>query len=254
MRVQPPDKRPVYGPCSIKQQLILQDDSTDILLCGGGAGGGKSHTCLTKALKYITDPAARVLIVRRTYPQLKISGGMWDESKKIYRHFRGVPKVQKLTWEFPNGATIQFAALPDDLSEWQGLQASHILVDEAAEFTQEEILFLMSRLRSAEYKGHLNITMTCNPSNESFLFDWVKYSLDENGVPLAGTEDIVRYFVNLDGKIFWSSISKDDLWEQVGAPGGYCRKAEDGRAVDFMPMSFRFIPLTVKYMRRFRVI
>ena len=247
--------RLVFQPCSRKQQLILLDDQTDILLCGGGAGGGKSHTCLTKALKYINDPAARVLIVRRSYPMLKISGGLWDESKKIYRHFKGVPKIQKLTWEFPNGATIQFAAIPDDLSEWQGLQATNILVDESAEFTQEEILFLASRLRGADYKGHLNVTMTCNPSRDSFLYEWVKYSLDETtGVPREGTENITRYFINVGGKLYWSSESKDDLWERYGKPMGLIRESDDPKKINFLPMSFRFIPLTIGCMWLFRVI
>ncbi len=241
-----PQERKVFAPCSRKQQLILLDDSTDILLCGGGAGGGKSHTCLTKALKYINDPAARVLIVRRTYPQLKISGGLWDESRKIYNHFGGIPKVQKMTWEFKNGATIQFAALPDDLLEWQGLQASHILVDEAAEFTQEEILFLISRLRSAEYKGHLNITMTCNPSRESFLYEWVKFSLEETtGVPKDGTEDVTRHFVNVGGTIYWGN-SVEELWKIVSDKGlGLVRYHDDPREINFRPLSFRFIPLTI---------
>lgn len=244
MKVRPNVERPVFSPCSRKQQLILLDDSTDILLCGGGAGGGKSHTCLTKALKYINDPAARVLIVRRTYPMLKLSGGLWDESKKIYKWFRGVPKVQKMTWEFPNGATIQFAAIPDNVSDWQGLQASHILVDESAEFTQEEILFLVSRLRASDYKGHLNVTMTCNPHRDSFLFDWVKYSLDEQGVPKEGTENIVRHFINVAGTLYWAD-SVDELWERYGAPMGLVREHEDIKRINFLPKSFRFIPLTI---------
>lgn len=234
------EDRLVFQPCSRKQQLILLDDSTDILLCGGGAGSGKSFTCLTKALKYINDPKARVMIVRRSYPMLKLSGGLWDESKSIYRHFGGIPKVQTLTWVFPNGATIQFAAIPDDLSEWQGLQATNILVDEAAEFTQEEILFLMSRLRGADYKGHLNITMTCNPSRESFLYNWVEYCLEEDtGIPKAGTEDIIRYFINVGGSLYWAE-SEEDLWEKYGEPMGL------EKGLSFLPLSFRFIPMTVK--------
>lgn len=237
--------RLVFGPCSEKQRLILNDDETDILLCGGGAGGGKSHTCLTKSLKYINDPKARVMIVRRSYPMLKLSGGLWDESKSIYRHFGGVPKVQTLTWVFRNGATIQFAAIPDDLSEWQGLQATNILVDEAAEFTQEEILFLMSRLRGAGYKGHLNMTMTCNPSRESFLYEWVKYSLNEaDGIPLPGTENIKRYFINVGGTLHWAN-SVDKLWEEHGKPLGLVRGKPGAKGVTFLPLSFRFIPLTV---------
>lgn len=225
----------IFAPCSRKQQLILLDDSTDILLCGGGAGGGKSHTCLTKALKYINDPAARVLIVRRTYPMLKLSGGLVDESKGIYPHFGGVLGIQALTWKFPNGATIQFGALPDNLSEWQGLQATNILVDEGAEFTQEEILFLMSRLRGAKYKGHRNMTITCNPDRQSFLYDWVKFSLNEaTGVPEAGTEERTRYFLNIGGKMHWSE-DREALIKEHSVPG----------QPPMTPLSFRFIPLTV---------
>jgi predicted phage terminase large subunit-like protein len=220
-----------FGPCSEKQRLVLLDDSTDILLTGGGAGSGKSYTCLTKALKYINDPSARVMIVRRSYPMLKLSGGLVDESKDIYSHFGGVFGVQALTWKFPNGATVQFAALPDKLEEWQGLQASHILVDEGAEFKENEILFLMSRLRSAKYKGHLNMTITCNPSRDSFLFNWVEFCLDpETGIPKAGTEHITRYFVNIGGKMFWSE-SKEELTKTYGQAS--------------KPLSFRFVPMTI---------
>lgn len=241
--------RLVFGPCSEKQRLILTDDTTDILLCGGGAGGGKSHTCLTKALKYINDPNARVMILRRSYPNLKLSGGLIDESKKIYAHFDGEYRIQPMMWVFPNGATIQFAAVPDDLQEWQGLQATNILVDEAAEWTEKEILFLFSRLRGAEYQGHINITMTCNPSRDSFLYEWVKYSLDENtGIPLGGTEDITRYFINVAGKVYFAN-SKEELWEKHGEPMGLVLLPEGQKPERninyFMPKTFRFIPLTV---------
>lgn len=222
---------PVFGPCSEKQRLILLDDTTDILLTGGGAGSGKSFTCLTKALKFINDPAARVMIIRRSYPMLKLSGGLVDESKGIYSHFGGEFKVQSLTWVFPNGATVQFAAIPDKLADWQGLQASHMLVDEGAEFTQMEILFLMSRLRSAKYKGHLSMMISCNPDRNSFLYDWVKWSLDEEtGIPKPGTEYTTRYFVNIGGKIHWAD-SREELIDTYGT--------------QFTPLSFRFIPATV---------
>ena len=241
------EERPKFGPCSIKQKYILQDDSTDILLCGGGAGGGKSHTCLTKALKFIQDPAARVAIIRRSYPTLKLQGGLVDESHGIYKWFNGDFNRTNLEWTFPNGATIKFVAIPDDLAEWQGLQASHMLVDEAAEFTETEILFLLSRLRSARYKGHLSVTMTCNPSRDSFLYEWVKYSLDEvTGIPKEGTEDVTRYMVNVGGKTYWAD-SVAELWEEHAMHLGLIRSGEGVKEEDvtFLPKSFRFIPLTI---------
>lgn len=226
-----------FVPRSEKQRMVLNDLETDVLCVGGGAGGGKSFTCLMKSLIYIKDPAARVLIVRQSYPALKISGGLWDESFNVYPHFGGEAKIQRLTWQFPNGATIQFAAMPEKLSEWQGLQASHILVDESAEFKEDQIIFLLSRLRSAKYKGKTNLTLTCNPDNASFLFNWVKYSLDEDtGVPKVGTEHITNWFVSLNGKIYWGD-SPESLYKEHGA-GMTMGK-------DFIPKSFRFIPMTV---------
>ena len=190
-----------------------------------------------KALKYVQDPAARVLIVRESYPTLKLAGGLVDESKGIYPHFGAIFKIQPLEWVFPNGATIKFMALPDNLAQLQGLQASNILVDEAAGFTQESIFFLLSRLRSAKYKGHLNLVMTVNPDAQSFLMPWIDYCLDpETGIPKEGTEDITRWFVNLNGKVLWGNSVKE-LYEKYGA--GYTL------GMDFTPTSFRFIPLTV---------
>lgn len=240
-----PKERPVFAPCSLRQKLILIDDTTDIILCGGGAGGGKSRTCLVKALKYINDPEGRVLIVRQTYPQLKISGGLVDESKKIYRYFGGVLNKQSLTWTFPNGATIQFAAIPDDLSEWQGMQVTNILVDEAAEFQQHEILFLIGRMRGAGYEGKISLLMTCNPKRDSFLFNWVEYSLGDDGVPGEDTAEKIRWFFTHENDVKFAD-SEEELWIKAQEYG--LVKAGPGiprEHVTYHPMTFRFIPLTI---------
>lgn len=224
-------------PCSIKQKMVLTDDQTDILLVGGGAGGGKSYMALLKALKYCQDPNAKVIIVRLTYPLLKAIGGLVDESQHIYKHFGAVWKIQPLEWHFPNGAMIKFVAMPADRTEVQGWQATNIIVDEGAEFQIEDILALKARLRGARYKGKLSITITCNPSRQSWLFNWVEWCLDKTtGVPVAGTEAITRWFVILSGKIKWGT-SPEQLFEEHGH--GYTL------GKDFIPVSFRFIPMTV---------
>lgn len=229
-------ERVTFSPKSEKQRLLLTDNKHTLVLAGGGAGSSKSYSCLLKAAGYIKDPAARVLIVRESYPTLKLSGGLWDESHNIFPHFGGIPKIQRLTWVFPNGATIQFAAMPDNLDEWRGLQATNIIIDETTTFKESQILFLLSRLRSATYKGHMNITMTCNPDNNSFLFEWVKFSLDEDGIPKAGTENITRYLVNIGGGVKWGD-SIEELYEKYG----------EGRTlgVDFNPVDFVFYPMTI---------
>lgn len=230
--------RKIFGPCSIKQKIVMEDNTTDILLVGGGAGGGKSSVCLMKYLPNLGDPAARILIARETQPQLKMSGGMVDESHKIYPHFSGIYKAQAMKWIFPSGATIQFAGIPDEkaLAGWQGSQLTNVLIDEAAAWSQNAVLFMLSRMRSSSYKGKIQLVMTCNPDRHSFLYDWVKPFLDEDGVPMPGTENRIRWMVSLDNKVYWAD-TKEELYNQYGY----------GKTLgkDFIPQSFRFVPMTV---------
>lgn len=227
----------VYGPCSRRQQLVLTDHSVDILLTGGGAGGGKTQCALMKALSYIDDPAARVLIMRASYPLLKSIGGLWSTAMDMYADFGAKPRVQALEFVFPSKAVVKLVAIPDNLQEVQGWQPTHVLFDEATEASLDAILALQARIRSAGYKGpKMGMLLTCNPDRKSWLYDWVEYSLDEYGVPKPGTENITRYFVNLSGKIFWG-----DSPEQLFAEHGQGRVF--GKT--FIPLSFKFIPLTI---------
>lgn len=60
----------VFAPCSEKQKLILQESDVNCLLIGGGAGSGKTRMCLTKFLSEIKNPHAKIVIFRRTIPEL----------------------------------------------------------------------------------------------------------------------------------------------------------------------------------------
>lgn len=224
-------------PCSEKQRLVLTDNETDVLCVGGGAGSGKSYMSLIKALKYVQDPAARVVIVRLTYPMLKSPGGLVDESKQIYHNFGAIWKTQPLEWHFPNGAQIKFVAMPQNLEDVKGWQATNIIVDEGAEFSLQQILAMNVRLRGARYKGKIGMTITCNPSRSSWLYPWVEYCLDRTtGVPVPGTEKITRWFVILNNQVLWGS-SPEELHREHG----------QGTVLGetFIPQSFRFIPMTI---------
>lgn len=231
----------VLGPCSEKQKMVLTDDHTDMLLVGGGMGGGKTYLALLKALKYCQDPAARVLIVRLTYPVIKAIGGLVDESQNLYKQFGAEWRIQPLEWRFQNGAIVKFVAMPANIEDVKGWQATNIIVDEGADFKLTDILALKERIRGARYKGKLNMTITCNPDRNSWLFPFVEYCLDDNGVPKAGTENRQRFFIVRSGKVLWGD-TVDELFEEHGH--GLNREPENGR-VTFMPTSFRFIPMDI---------
>lgn len=235
------DDIPVFAPCSEKQRLVLMDNEVDVLLVGGGAGGGKTRVCLTKYLPNISNKDFKGIVFRKTMPELKVAGGIVDESKKIYPWFKGVYKKQEMKWEFPNGAFLQFRGIPDDISSLQGMQATNIMIDEVAEWKEEDVIFLLSRMRSGEAGvGKRQCIMSCNPSIDSFLFKWVEWCLDpDTGIPKEGTEHQIRWFVNLAGKMHWAD-SREELIEKYSQ--GFITEGPD---MNFFPKSFRFIPMTI---------
>jgi len=253
------DKK-TYGPCSEKQKLILQDNTTDVILMGGGAGGGKSRICLTKNLDGIKDKEFRCVTLRRYEPELKRPGGLIDESKQVYSDFTKIPyKTQAKVWQFPSGAEVSFSAIScdDDLGSWQGSQLTRIMVDEAADkWTEKQVLFLQSRLRTAGSKIHPQLILTCNPDINSFLKGWVDFSLDpDTGVPVEGTEHRIRWFCVEDNKAKWAD-SPEECYELYGREKGLIyahgmtEKQLNELSVDdkkrlFMPKSFRFVPTNV---------
>jgi predicted phage terminase large subunit-like protein len=177
----------------------------------------------------------------------------------VYSHFNGVYKSQAKLWKFPSGASIAFSAIgsDDDLGSWQGSQLTRALIDEAADkWTQKQVLFLLSRLRSAHSKIHAQLIMSCNPDKGSFLKSWVDYCLDpDTGVPVEGTENRIRWFVTLDNKVLWAD-SPEECFDLHGKPRGmvYARGfteeqidayPKDQLSLLFMPKSFRFIPTGV---------
>ena len=91
------------------------------------AGGGKTQCALMKALSYVSDPHAKVLIMRATFPLLKSIGGLVSTARDMYRDFGAVFRIQSLEFTFPSGALIKLVAIPDDLGQVQGWQPTHVL-------------------------------------------------------------------------------------------------------------------------------
>ena len=196
--------------------------------------------CLLKFLTYIDQPELRACVFRRVRRELFAPGGMVDESQKIYPLYGGVWYAQAAKWVFPSGAVIQFAVIPDDkaLSTWLGSALTHILLDEAADgWTEKQFLFLLTRMRSATFKGKLQAVLAGNPNANSFLFNYVEPLLDpQTGVPREGVEKIIRWFVVHDDKVKWGD-TPEELYQCYG----------QGKTLgkDFLPKSFRMIPLSV---------
>lgn len=190
-------------------------------------------------LKYVKDPNYRGYVVRRNATMLMKSGGLFDEAKYLYKMFdkRVQIKLKEQKFVFPSGAEIAFAHYENDAAadQWQGIQISSVLYDEATQADEAHILWLLSRLRSkAKMTGKL--ALTCNPSPDSYLrkwVDWYLYPKDHEfaGRPNPDRDGKVRYFIRKHNQMIWAD-TEQELFDKYGAS---CR-----------PMSFQFISATIK--------
>ena len=204
----------------------------DIVLCGGGAGGGKSQAILLDNVqpRFINTPGFESVVFRRTFPELKAPGGLWSESFKLYPLLGGVPNKSELRWYFPSGATVTFSAmqLESDMYRWQGAQLTRVSFDEATLFEASQVEYLQSRMRSPTgIKPQMR--WSCNPDANSWLREWVDWWVGDDGYPIPEKSGVLRWFVKRGEKRHWAD-RKEDLIKKF--PGS-------------RPKSFTFIPSTV---------
>jgi predicted phage terminase large subunit-like protein len=197
--------RPQPGP-----QTAFLSTPADIAGYGGAAGGGKTFAMLLEPLRHINNPNFGGVIFRRTFPQIKSQGGLWDESAKIYPLLGATPRVSDLQWVFPSGAKVTFAHMQHekDKFSWQGSQIPFIGFDEATHFEEEQFFYMLSRNRQGSCAGvQPYIRLTCNPDAASwvkvFFAPWLDRRFEEKTGGKAAKSGEIRYFVRVGGNIEW---------------------------------------------------
>lgn len=192
--------RPQAGP----QEAALSN-SADIVIYGGAAGAGKTWTLLVDPLRYIGNPGFGAVIFRRTYKQIVMEGGLWDESERIYPLVGGRPRRGLLDWTFPSGARITFANLEheDDKLQYQGAQIAYLGFDQLEHFTGGMFWYMLSRNRST-CGVRPCVRANCNPDPDSFLAGLLAWWLDEEtGYPRAERAGAQRWLVRRGDELVW---------------------------------------------------
>lgn len=141
---------------------------------GGARGGGKSWAVRMKAISGALEyPGLRVLIVRRTYPELEHSI-IWPTLATLKKATPPVAtyRAMKRLVEFENGSTIRFGHLASgNLGEYLGQEYDWIFLDEATQFTEREFRMMAATLRGT-LKVPRRMYLTCNPGGVGH--QWVK--------------------------------------------------------------------------------
>lgn len=173
------------------RQAAFQARMEDEALYGGAAGGGKSDCALVEALRQVSIPHYRGLILRKTYPQLS---ELIDRSEELYpRAFPGARyNDQKHTWRFPSGAKIYFGSMqhPRDRVSYQGKRYDYIFFDELTHFTWEEYSYLFSRNRPSGPGTRCYIRASANPGGIGHA--WVKERFITPAPPMQTIWDKVK--------------------------------------------------------------
>jgi hypothetical protein len=215
-------------------QTQFFESKADIVIFGGAAGGGKSFALVVEPLRRINRGGFRGGIFRRTYPQLKGQGGVWDECQELYRACGAkLRQGQDLDATFPSGANVAFLHLQHEKTkyEYQGHQFTYLGFDELTHFTQSQFFYMLSRNRSCcGIKPY--VRATCNPDAGSWVADFIAWWIDpQTGLPIHDRIGKLRYFVREDDTLHWAD-DREDLVDQFPEYA-----ADDILSVTFIPAS-----------------
>ena len=213
--------RPQPGP-----QTSFLATPADIAIYGGSAYGGKTMSLLLEPLRHINNPKFKAVIFRRTYPEITVEGGLWDEAGNLYPICDGVP-VRK-EYRFKSGATIRFAHLQHekDRFSWQGSQVPLFLFDELTHFTKKQFEYLVFSRGRSDCGITPYVRATCNPNPDSFVVELISWWLDDrSGYPIHSRSGMLRWFVKVNDQYIWGNTPEELLQKYP----------------DLLPKSFTFI-------------
>jgi hypothetical protein len=212
--------RPLPGP-----QRMAYDSTADIIGYGGAAGGGKSSLAIGKAL----TQHRKSMILRREATQLT---GIIDDITTILGTRDGYNGAERI-WRLPDGRQIEFGSTPNagDETRYQGRPHDLLVFDEAANFLESQVRFLLGWLRTTTPGQRCQALLTFNPPTTvegRWIIDFFAPWLDKKH-PRPAQPGEMRWFAMIDG---------EEVEVESGAP------FKHGHDL-IRPMSRTFIPSRV---------
>ncbi|MDR2513844.1 MAG: phage terminase large subunit [Christensenellaceae bacterium] len=139
---------------------------------GGARGGGKSWAIRTKAvLLCLRYPGIKVMIVRRTYPELT-ANHILPLRELLGAHIARYHEQRK-EYRFSSGSTITFryCASEKDMGAFQGLEIDALFLDEATQMDERVFQMLTACVRGTNAFPK-RFYLTCNPGGRGHA--WFK--------------------------------------------------------------------------------
>ena len=133
-----------------KKQKQFIDATENEVLFGGAAGGGKSYGQIVDALLVaLRHPGSKQLRLRRSFAELEKS--LIRTSLALYPREIYSFNSSLHTGKFKNGSLIDFGycAAENDVYQYQSAEYDILRFDELTHFTEEQYVYLISRVRGA---------------------------------------------------------------------------------------------------------
>lgn len=242
----PPKEIVEIGPCSPMQELVFKRATeVDFMIIGGSRGGGKSEVITQIPLMWRDDPRFNGMFVRVQYDQLTGAGGLWETAYKYYPLLGARPiKSPPPYYQFPSGCKIRYKAISNlsDAEKMRGLQLSYLGVDEITQIPKEALLFLLTTLRSEANMNSVCIG-TCNPHRENWVYDLVKWYLDDEGFVDKAKNGQIRWYVVKDNDFIFADSEE---WFSENMPETvYITNPSTNEQMYVPPKKFCFVQLTI---------
>jgi len=192
-------------------QMIALSSPADILIGGGAAGVGKTFSLLLEPLRHIHRKGFGGVIFRRTSPQIRAEGGLWDASNKLYGLINNsIPRETFLEWKFGNTSKLKFSHLQyeKDKFDWQGSEIAFMGFDELTHFTKSTFFYMLSRNRST-CGIQPYVRATCNPDPDSWVADLISWWIGEDGYPIPERQGVLRYFMQGNDNYIWGDTKEE---------------------------------------------
>lgn len=205
--------KPQPGP-----QSIFNACEADIAIFGGAAGGGKTYGLLLDPLRHHKNAKFGGTIFRKTSVQVRIEGGLWDESMQFYPLLGAHPRESRLEWVFPSGMHVSFAHLEyeKDLLGFQGSQIPWQGWDELTHFSMHQFFYMLTRNRSAIAGVKPRIRATTNPDPDSWVRTFIDWWINnDTGFPIPERCGKLRWFIRVNDELIWAD-TKEQLHEKYG--------------------------------------
>lgn len=196
-------------------QMDFLSSPADIVIGGGAAGVGKTFALLLEPLRNKEVEGFGSVCFRRTSPQIKAEGALWDTSLQIYTKVNAKAKESSLEWDFGK-SKLKFSHLEyeKNIYDWQGSQVPLIMFDELTHFSKKMFFYMLTRNRST-CGVNPYIRATCNPDPESWVADFISWWIDEDtGFIIPEREGVLRYLV-IDGDSYIWGSTVDEVIEKA---------------------------------------